>query len=75
MSAPDYAQPVTPRIAAESPVNDERMQGIDFDLTPAERRIASMAMECVRRQIAERNRADLARELGAELGIALERAA
>lgn len=75
MSAPNYAQPLTPRIAAESPVTDERLNGIDFDLTDAERLTASMAMQRVRRQIDERNRADLARELGADLGIELEKAA
>ncbi|MCD9005180.1 hypothetical protein LDO31_02825 [Luteimonas sp. XNQY3] len=58
-------QPVTDRVdpSAREPVFD----GIDFDLTPAEREIASMAMQRLRLQIEARNREDLARALGAEL--------
>lgn len=67
MSAPDYAQPVTLRTSESAPVNDDRLNGIDFDLTDVERRIASMSMQRVRRQITARNREDLARSLGVEL--------
>jgi|GEM_PF-4164297 len=58
-------QPITERI--DQPAREPAQDGIDFELTPAERQIASMAMQRVRKSIEARNREDLARAVGVEL--------